>query len=138
MGLNFRKLLISELERRKREIDSVLQVLRYLQQRNYDWDDAPEGGQPPASIYAGLPAPLSLDRQKTILRLREQGLSLRAIAEKVSLSHAGVWKTLQRAQRAPAADPLSMAAVAASGGVPGTAEVRKDLQNCYNGSDSSA
>ena len=101
MGLNFRKLLISELERRQQEIDSLLHLLRFLQSHEFDsdgfqWNDKIVGLS--SSIQAS-PFRDSGSRHETILDLRQKGLSLRAIAEQVCLSHAGVWKALQRWER---------------------------------------
>ena len=97
MGLDFRKTLIAELERRQREIDSMLALLRRIQNG---------GGAMPQDASANWPdskraKPLSnsgrgIELYSEIVELRQQGLSLRAIAEQVHLSHAGVWKVLRR------------------------------------------
>jgi hypothetical protein len=99
MGLNFRRLLISELERRQTEIDSMLALLRGLK-GGYIVERTP--AESPSKIWnsQGLPVgnavrgtPAFYDE---IAELRQQGLSLRAIALQVNLSHAGVWKALRR------------------------------------------
>ncbi len=101
MGLNFRKLLISELERRQQEIDSLLYLLRFLQNRDSQTEELQWNSQIAdygASIRCS-PYRNTESRHEVILGLREQGLSLRAIADQVCLSHAGVWKALQRLER---------------------------------------
>lgn len=98
MGLNFRRLLISELERRQTEIDSMLALLRGLKAGHmvertpakpancFDFQ-----GNSTENPLRGTPA-----FYDEIAELRQQGLSLRAIALQVNLSHAGVWKALRR------------------------------------------
>jgi hypothetical protein len=100
MGLNFRRTLISKLEQREREIDFTLALLRRLQIAGSDSAGefhrlATIGDfekRPPARI----PSLSGTALYQEIQDLREQGLSLRAIAEHVQLSHAGVWKALRR------------------------------------------
>ena len=97
MGLNFRKLLITELERRRSEIDSTLHFLRGCQP-----EDGSSSGKSGSSETAAKPVSLPraerwLDRE--ILGLRQNGLTLRAIAKQVQISHAGVWKVLRRLER---------------------------------------
>jgi DNA-binding NarL/FixJ family response regulator len=99
MGLDFRKSLIVELERRQREIDTVLAVLHRLKKGEV-WRYVETGWiaeskpKKPASEAKRGPALYA-----EVLELRSQGLSLRAIAEHVHLSHAGVWKVLRGGRR---------------------------------------
>ena len=117
MGVNFRRLLISELERRRNEIDSMLGFLRGFQTQGSlpsginltlrEEDKRLEAGAPPRS--GGL-RPDGSPRADTalaseILNLRQQGLTLRAIAEHVQISHAAVWKLLRRIERNSANSP---------------------------------
>jgi DNA-binding NarL/FixJ family response regulator len=100
MGLNFRRTLISKLERREREIDFTLALLRRLQVAGPDSAGefrrlATVGGFEKRSSPR-IPPLSGTARYKEIQDLREQGLSLRAIGEHVQLSHAGVWKALRR------------------------------------------
>jgi hypothetical protein len=97
MGLDFRKTLIAELERRQREIDSMLALLRRIQNggaatsqdAGANW---PENKRAKPVTNSGR----GVEMYSEIMELRQQGLSLRAIAEQVHLSHAGVWKVLRR------------------------------------------
>lgn len=98
MGLDFRKTLIVELERRQREIDSMLALLRRIQNGGsatpqdvgVNWPDNNRRVKPLSNSGRGV------EMYSEIVHLRQQGLSLRAIAEQVHLSHAGVWKVLRR------------------------------------------
>lgn len=98
MGLDFRKSLIAELERRQREIDSMLALLRRIQngggampqETGLNWPDRTKRPKPLSNSGRGV------ELYSEIMELRQQGLSLRAIAEQVHLSHAGVWKVLRR------------------------------------------
>jgi DNA-binding GntR family transcriptional regulator len=98
MGINFRRVLICELERRRSEIDSSLEILRRLRERDG------RAAQPSLAVSTGN---TYKSRYEEIRDLRQQGLSLRAIAEQVSLSHAGVWKALRRLEQDPDAPPRS-------------------------------
>jgi hypothetical protein len=98
MGLDFRKTLIAELERRQREIDSMLALLRRIQNGGgailrdpaTRWPENNKRSKPVSNSGRGT------ELYSEIMELRQQGLSLRAIAEQVHLSHAGVWKVLRR------------------------------------------
>jgi hypothetical protein len=98
MGLDFRKTLIIELERRQREIDSMLALLRRIQNGGGalprdpgpSWPESNKRSKPISNSGRGA------ELYSEIVELRQQGLSLRAIAEQVHLSHAGVWKVLRR------------------------------------------
>lgn len=102
MGLDFRKTLIAELERRQREIDSMLALLRRLQNGGGVPPDLsahwPETNRRPKSIANSANSGRGPELYSEIMELRQQGLSLRAIAEQVHLSHAGVWKVLHRSK----------------------------------------
>jgi hypothetical protein len=99
MGLDFRKSLIAELERRRREIDEMVALLRRIQDGGYVRiesalvDDGIGDVRRRKSVKNSLSGGALYSE---IFHLRQQGLSLRAIAEHVNLSHAGVWKVLRR------------------------------------------
>lgn len=100
MGLDFRKSLIAELERRQDEIDAALAVLHRLKRGEVQGPAHVETGWNPENKRKRQVLEVEAKRGQAlyseILELRSKGLSLRAIAEHVHLSHAGVWKVLRR------------------------------------------
>ncbi|MFZ0592305.1 MAG: hypothetical protein WAM39_17725 [Bryobacteraceae bacterium] len=98
MGLDFRKSLIAELERRQHEIDEVLALLHRLKNGEVEGARYPEPGWSPEGKREQqvLETKRGPALYSEIVELRSKGLSLRAIAEHVHLSHAGVWKVLRR------------------------------------------
>ena len=116
MGMNFRQSLITELERRSQEIDSTLWILRRIKRRVPEDVQADQEERPSrhsagraADLFSASGQASSVSKNpllyREILDMRANGLSLRAIAQQVRLSHTGVWKLLRRVeQRQPASE----------------------------------
>jgi hypothetical protein len=96
MAIDFRRSLIIELERRQRELDSLIALLREVQATGVPSRGVVDIEKLALSNFSALTRRSGSAVYAEIAELREQGFSLREIGEQVHLSHTAVWKALRR------------------------------------------
>jgi hypothetical protein len=96
MAIDFRRSLIIELERRRRELDSLIALLREVQVTGVPSQGVIEVERLALSNFSATSRRSGAAIHAEVAELRERGLSLREIGEQVHLSHTAVWKALRR------------------------------------------
>jgi hypothetical protein len=96
MAIDFRRSLIIELERRQRELDSLIALLREVQVTGVPSEGVIDIEKLALSDFSSTARRGGPAVHAEIAELRERGLSLREIGEQVHLSHTAVWKALRR------------------------------------------